>query len=171
MSIPLLSSDVVSDTCHQACLYYKCMLNIKWSKLVRTCHSSLQSTLSCHRKPWYPIVKWRLRQKHSSSSPVCNDQVPTLISAEGVQSVLLYQYITISLPCKAWLLARGVFYSSRMVCSTVQVLWGHLRRMSRFRKWLHFETMRHFARWCLPARKPNDITVLPDDLGIIQSRW
>ena len=47
-----------------------------------------------------------------------NDQVPTLISAEGVQSVLLYQsvyhYIT---PLQS--MARGVFYSSRMVCSTV----------------------------------------------------
>ena len=106
--------------CWKKCLYPCChqtlslthvikhACSIKWSKLVRTCHSSLQSTLSCHRKPWYSIVKWRLRQKHSSSSPVCNDQVPTLISAEGVQSVLLYQCITISLPCKAWLGACSI---------------------------------------------------------------
>ena len=37
----------------------------------------------------------------------------------------------------------------------------------RFRKWLHFKTMRHFARWCLAARKPNDIATHHDDLDDI----
>lgn len=37
----------------------------------------------------------------------------------------------------------------------------------QFRKWLHFETMRHFARWCLAARKPNDITGRHHDLDDI----
>ena len=35
-------------------------------------------------------------------------------------TVSVYHYIT---PLQS--MARGVFYSSRMVCSTVQVLWGH----------------------------------------------
>ena len=70
---------------------------------------------------WYPIVKWRLRQRHSSLSPVRNDQLLncSLWSVRKVSRVyqsILYHYIT---PLQS--IARGAFYSSRMVC-TMQVL-------------------------------------------------
>ena len=123
MSIPLLSSDVVSDTCHQACLYYKCMLNIKWSKLVRTCHSSLQSTLSCHRKPLIPDCKMEIKAETfflESSVQWSSAHIDQCGRCPECITVSVYHYIT---PLQS--MARGVFYSSRMVCSTVQVLWGH----------------------------------------------
>ena len=52
---------------------------------------------------------------------------------------------------------------ANVVCLCV-VCRKHLLCTSRFRKWLHFETMRHFARWCGPVRKPNDITARNPDL-------
>ena len=91
--------------CWKMCLYLCChqtlspkhvitrACNIKWSKLVRTCHSSLQSTLSCHRKPLIPDCKMEIKAETfflESSAQWSTAQLLTLISAEGIQSVSEY---------------------------------------------------------------------------------
>ena len=101
------------------------MLNIKWSKLVRTCHSSLQSTLSCHRKPLIPDCKMEIKAETFLLEVSAQWSTAHFDQCGRCPECITVYCITISLPCKAWLLARGVFYSRRMVCSTVQVLWGH----------------------------------------------
>ena len=120
--------------CWMKCLYLCCnqtlspthvierACNIKWSKLVRTCHSSLQSTLSCHRKPLIPDCKMEIKAETFllEVSAMINCSLWSVRKVSRVYHCILYHYIT-PLQC----VARGVFYSSRMVCSTVQVLWGH----------------------------------------------
>ena len=106
--------------CWKKCLYLCChqtlspthvikrACNIKWSKLVRTCHSSLQSTLSCHRKPLIPDCKMEIKAETFFLESSAQWSTAHFDQCGRCPECIRVYCITISLPCKALLGARSI---------------------------------------------------------------
>ena len=109
------------------------------------CHNSFQSILTCHQKALIPLCKRQI----AAETVFLNCSGLFSAHCTGTVYCVLFSALHDCAVC-------GVSSAPKAV--TVH---------EQFRKWVHFETMRHFARWCLPGRKPNDITGRHDHLDDI----